>query len=883
MKIKLPFPFKDIEEAYKNNEDGEAGFYPVGANNFYHGGVHLYSTEPVRAIADGELVAYHVNKEFITKEENDETFELSNSFVLLRHEYETPKGQKIEFYSLYMHLLPWNSYDTSKHKYPEFVYQSKFVVNTVEDGAGRRIRSEADYNTILGVIPYGAVVQLVSNDPPKWKPESKVWRKVKYRDKVGYTYFGKDNFVCKLGKTYQLNKKIVEPDPAMDGTAGINVRNMEDYSGDVLYVLPKGTAVDFKDIEAVVTKSSKNHYYQLDPAKYGAADAGYVYVTKKTFKNERTPVEPVLDKIVRLEKPIPVECGDILGYAGKYYDDNVMHFEIFAPSVSFMKNPKKDKCSKPYYKVKEGTAFKKKTYPAAEQGSKIDAKSICLLLTDTKKLNQGYYTKARQISIIPSADVWVKRTAIAPNTSDYYDGELKAYKVAHNVTEAYTALTAAGVPDENSKVGVSIKIGESLKYLGQKQGDYRLVRAKLTEGKRVACWINRDDVLADYITKSKEYWFTADCTKVYKTNPQIPVFEEDHVEKIESDTVFESDSVEVQEVFNEKWYGIKIPDTDKIGWVAERNGLVEIIDPYDWTKFFEILKDVTTNGYCDVKELIQKIEKVKQNKEDNLLDTEEIKRAVNDPVTAKYLRHLVVNDKTEWSTVTDEKSKKYDKYLLGPWWLTMEHIQNTIVEPFKPFQFWDEAQIGISPSNLYFFHPVAFIEHVRKLNPEPGWIVIAKKEIGQKEIKGSKHNKRILEYHDSTTFNADTDEVPWCSSFVNWVITQAGYNGTNSSWAKDWIKWGRKMDKPVYGAICTIDYSYKGEKGGHVGFVVGKEENYVYLLGGNQGDQVKVSKYKTKGIEKYYNYVIPEDFEPGNSKLGPYTGEADEGSYAATR
>ncbi len=141
------------------------------------------------------------------------------------------------------------------------------------------------------------------------------------------------------------------------------------------------------------------------------------------------------------------------------------------------------------------------------------------------------------------------------------------------------------------------------------------------------------------------------------------------------------------------------------------------------------------------------------------------------------------------------------------------------------------------------------------------WLNIAKKEMGQTEIKGKKHNKRIVNYHD-TTGKFGNDETAWCSSFVNWVMTKAGYEGTNSAWAKGWSKWGRKISKPAYGSIAVIDWSKVGKKGGHVGFVVGKTSSgSMVLLGGNQGDQVKLSAFKTSSI---IAYVIPEIFEEKN-------------------
>jgi uncharacterized protein (TIGR02594 family) len=137
---------------------------------------------------------------------------------------------------------------------------------------------------------------------------------------------------------------------------------------------------------------------------------------------------------------------------------------------------------------------------------------------------------------------------------------------------------------------------------------------------------------------------------------------------------------------------------------------------------------------------------------------------------------------------------------------------------------------------------------------KPKWIEIAEKEIGQKEIKGGdKDNPRIIEYHSTTTLKAKHDEVYWCSAFVNWVMTQAGYKGTNSAVAKSWKNWGKNVNKPIYGAIAVFDFGNSG----HVGFVVEKKGKKLLILGGNQSDQVMKSLFKT---DKIVAYIVPSDY-----------------------
>jgi len=82
--------------------DATQGLYPVSLKDRWHGGIHLKPGDaPVRAIADGEVVAYRVTSAPETYKNQD----FDTSFVLLKHTTETGEKTPVVFYSLYMHLL----------------------------------------------------------------------------------------------------------------------------------------------------------------------------------------------------------------------------------------------------------------------------------------------------------------------------------------------------------------------------------------------------------------------------------------------------------------------------------------------------------------------------------------------------------------------------------------------------------------------------------------------------------------------------------------------------------------------------------------------------------------------------------------------------------
>lgn len=137
------------------------------------------------------------------------------------------------------------------------------------------------------------------------------------------------------------------------------------------------------------------------------------------------------------------------------------------------------------------------------------------------------------------------------------------------------------------------------------------------------------------------------------------------------------------------------------------------------------------------------------------------------------------------------------------------------------------------------------------------WYDIAVAEIGVKELLGkNSNNKRIIEYHSTTTLGAKTDEVPWCSSFVNWVIKQSGFDGTNNALAKSWETWGTAANAPRKGDIVVIKRKNKSSDPGtgsatgyHVGFYVTSNSVAISILGGNQDNQVKKSSFMLRSYD----------------------------------
>lgn len=131
---------------------------------------------------------------------------------------------------------------------------------------------------------------------------------------------------------------------------------------------------------------------------------------------------------------------------------------------------------------------------------------------------------------------------------------------------------------------------------------------------------------------------------------------------------------------------------------------------------------------------------------------------------------------------------------------------------------------------------------------EPIWLVSARNDIGLSEVRGSKHNPAILRYWTAIRAPFTDDETPWCAAFVGAKLEQNGIKSTRSAAARSYANYGTNLKKPILG--CIVVFSRTG--GGHVGFFVGwTKDGRILILGGNQGDTVKIAAFPTSRIIAY--------------------------------
>ncbi|MBN2636693.1 MAG: TIGR02594 family protein [Prolixibacteraceae bacterium] len=131
---------------------------------------------------------------------------------------------------------------------------------------------------------------------------------------------------------------------------------------------------------------------------------------------------------------------------------------------------------------------------------------------------------------------------------------------------------------------------------------------------------------------------------------------------------------------------------------------------------------------------------------------------------------------------------------------------------------------------------------------------IAFGELGTEEFSGNAHNPEVLKYASETNIKGiTTDEIPWCSTFVNWVAMKAGLQFTKKANARSWLSVGLKVTEPEPGDIVIFWRESPESWKGHVGIFLGfsSDKKRVYCLGGNQGNRVSVSAYRANTVLSY--------------------------------
>lgn len=111
---------------------------------------------------------------------------------------------------------------------------------------------------------------------------------------------------------------------------------------------------------------------------------------------------------------------------------------------------------------------------------------------------------------------------------------------------------------------------------------------------------------------------------------------------------------------------------------------------------------------------------------------------------------------------------------------------------------------------------------------------------GVVEARGAADNPAILGWAKEAGIAGYThDSIAWCGLFLAVCSKRAGYELPRVPLrALAWAEWGTPAPLTMLGDVLV----FQREGGGHVGLYVGEDDTAYHVLGGNQSDQVKISR-----------------------------------------
>jgi uncharacterized protein (TIGR02594 family) len=127
-------------------------------------------------------------------------------------------------------------------------------------------------------------------------------------------------------------------------------------------------------------------------------------------------------------------------------------------------------------------------------------------------------------------------------------------------------------------------------------------------------------------------------------------------------------------------------------------------------------------------------------------------------------------------------------------------------------------------------------------SPLTPWMDEAARQMGVREIVGREHSPTIMGWVARLGIKTlgilvKDDETPWCGTFVAYcmsVALPAEPIPAVAVRAREWVKFGRPLASPSFGAVLV----FQRPEGGHVGFYLGETATAYRVRSGNQGNAV---------------------------------------------
>lgn len=734
-----------LDELYKELEKESSGHYLLGNHGFWHGGIHFSERsapqcklkQAVRCMADGEVVAYRLNKDYLTStfqgEKECSNLRYSTSFCLVRHTYESPQRPP------------------ERKPAPKVDWTGKTVQLTSarngRDVASTKLGKTGNFEALMPAGTELEILKTYDNEGMRFAL-AKIKAKLPGRDREGkpvtraatseiwFAAFDKQDSILKGVDKQAIFKDAPPPPPAeaapkkeaekpetnkltffslymhllpfehyplKEGenqrhlrvkAKGRNVRKEANLTGKPLGQIELGAELE-------VISISPGH--QVKPGDTTTYELAQVKILSKGVKKAGVPTAKVGDVVwMAISKTEPDK-------APEHYAEEI---------------PQQKRARPPYWKGKVKARLKKRVpaFSAAEDAAEkkiglLAENSVLEYATDAVKrvLRDGRQQNMAPCTIIsggfwdtpvcPSGPIWV---AIDSDVADL---------TPDDPTDFDSVVTCA----------IPIKAGDPIGYLGLYEtlaspkggvkSQHQVHVELFSTDPNLETFLKNPAGLKD----GKQYLRVAKGKTIHNKSgtDAAPVFTPSGQVIDENYLIAPNQTKLIKAPDNKEWYQIKVNTTTTPvdGYIAKQDG--EIISQYDWEKLgFQIIKETNdnTDGFLDpqaIPEFYQSLYlKIDQlGNKDGKITPEEISMALKNTKLRDRWSKLIGYHPTEWRAKSGEAK-----------WLSLNELLNEAPEVLRHEKeridnlvFWDDlasaTQVAL-PKQAYHFHPLSFIENI---------------------------------------------------------------------------------------------------------------------------------------------------------------------------
>lgn len=147
----------------------------------------------------------------------------------------------------------------------------------------------------------------------------------------------------------------------------------------------------------------------------------------------------------------------------------------------------------------------------------------------------------------------------------------------------------------------------------------------------------------------------------------------------------------------------------------------------------------------------------------------------------------------------------------------------------------------------------------------PKMLVEMKKIFGTIEAPGTADNPTILAWAREVGLENvyRHDSIAWCGLAMAVVARRAGKVVPHDPlWALNWRNFGMPVDRPMLGDVMVKSRA----GGGHVTLYIGEDGTNYHCMGGNQSDQINITRIPMRGIDWAFRRPLYRQ-QPANVRI----------------